>query len=151
MYGHPPIRRAWGTQPYEQCNHPQRDLDQPPGCPISPVVEGTALKAIRAVVGARLRVGTDSVCWMSDWRSADADHRLVEGFATHRTVEGGVPEGEDPTVGSHEVVATVVRSDLHPDDRLVEGGPAQGPLEGGVTKGEEAAVGGHEGVTATAW
>ena len=67
-------------------------------------------------------------------------------LATHRAVEGGVTEGEDPAVGGHEPVALARRGGRHAHDGLVEVLAAHRAVEDSVTKGEDSAVGGTQPV-----
>ena len=53
---------------------------------------------------------------------------------------GGVAEGEDPAVASHEPVAVARGGGGHADDRLVERDVSGGAVVGGVAVGEDPAV-----------
>ena len=66
---------------------------------------------------------------------------LVEVHAAHRSVEGGVAEGEDAAVGRHRPVAAPVGGVGHAHHRLVEDDAAGRAAEGEVAEVEDAAVG----------
>ena len=43
----------------------------------------------------------------------DSHDRLIEGRSRHRAAVAGIPEGEDPTVGHHQLVAAAIRRGIH--------------------------------------
>jgi len=73
---------------------------------------------------------------------------LVQGLATHGSVELGVTEAEEPTIRGHLPVAAACRGRCHPDYWLVQRFAAHGSVELGVTEAEEPTVRGHLPVAA---
>ena len=76
----------------------------------------------------------------------DADDRLVQRLAAHRSEEGRVAEAEDAAVGGDQPVPLAVRGRGDADDRLVQPQGARGAVEGRITEAEDAAVGGDQPV-----
>ena len=72
-------------------------------------------------------------------------------WAAGGSVEGGVAEGEDPSVACDEPVALAVGGGGDADDGLVEVGAASGSVEGGVAEGEDPSVSGDEPVALAVW
>src|SRR5882762_6536997 len=70
----------------------------------------------------------------------NADDRLGEGRAAGGSQEGGVTEGEDPSIRGDQPVAPPARRGGSGHDRLGEGRVAGGSEEAGVTEAEDPSI-----------